>query len=78
MKFICRCISGLRVWYFITAGKKIQAAICLQGICKVRKIVCFVIHSKDGIDIDISVNCNRVDTRWQYTFTHKQYIEHHN
>jgi hypothetical protein len=29
-------------------------------------------------DIDIFVNCNWVDTRWQYTFTHKQYIEHHN
>jgi CHASE2 domain-containing sensor protein len=30
------------------------------------------------IDIDILVNCNWVDTRWQYTFTHKQYIENHN
>jgi hypothetical protein len=30
------------------------------------------------IDIDIFVNCSWVDTRWQYTFTHKQYIEHHN
>jgi hypothetical protein len=29
------------------------------------------------IDIDIFVNCSWVDTRWQYTFTHKQYIEHH-
>ena len=27
------------------------------------------------IDIDIFVNCNWVVTRWQYTFTHKQYIE---
>jgi hypothetical protein len=24
------------------------------------------------------VNCNWVDTRWQYTFTHKQYTEQHN
>jgi hypothetical protein len=32
----------------------------------------------DDVDIDIFVNCNWVDTRWQYTFTHKQYIEHHN
>jgi hypothetical protein len=32
----------------------------------------------DIIDIDIFVNCNWVDARWQYTFTHKQYIEHHN
>jgi hypothetical protein len=30
------------------------------------------------IDIDIFVNSNWVDTRWQYTFTHKQYREHHN
>jgi hypothetical protein len=27
---------------------------------------------------DIFVNCNWVDTRRQYTFTHKQYTEHHN
>ena len=26
-------------------------------------------------DDDIFVNCNWVVTRWQYTFTHKQYIE---
>jgi hypothetical protein len=30
------------------------------------------------IDIDIFINCNWVDTRWQYTLTHKQYTEHHN
>jgi hypothetical protein len=30
------------------------------------------------IDIDIFVNCNWVDTRCQYTFTHKQYTEQHN
>jgi hypothetical protein len=30
------------------------------------------------IDIDMFVNSNWVDTRWQYTFTHKQYKEHHN
>jgi hypothetical protein len=29
------------------------------------------------IDIDIFVNCSWVVTRWQYTFTHKQYIEQH-
>jgi len=27
--------------------------------------------------IDIFLNCNWVVTRWQYTFTHKQYIEQH-
>jgi len=26
---------------------------------------------------DIFVNCNWVVTRWQHTFTHKQYIEQH-
>jgi len=26
---------------------------------------------------DIFINCNWVVTRWQYTFTHKQYIEQH-
>jgi len=25
---------------------------------------------------DIFINCSWVVTRWQYTFTHKQYIEH--
>jgi len=29
-------------------------------------------------DFDIFINCNWVVTRWQYTFTHKQYIEQHN
>jgi hypothetical protein len=28
-------------------------------------------------DIDIFVNCSWVVTRWQYTFTHKQYTEQH-
>jgi len=28
----------------------------------------------DMIWYDIFVNCNWVVTRWQYTFTHKQYI----
>jgi transcriptional regulator with GAF, ATPase, and Fis domain len=28
---------------------------------------------KTGIDIDIFVNCNWVDTRWQYTFTRNTY-----
>jgi len=27
---------------------------------------------------DIFINCNWVVTRWQYTFTHKQYTEQHN
>jgi len=27
---------------------------------------------------DIFINCNLVVTRWQYTFTHKKYIEKHN
>jgi len=27
--------------------------------------------------IDIFINCSWVVTRWQYTFTHKQYIEQH-
>jgi len=26
---------------------------------------------------DIFINCNWVVTRWQYTFTHEQYIEQH-
>jgi hypothetical protein len=26
---------------------------------------------------DIFINCNWVATRWQHTFTHKQYIEQH-
>jgi hypothetical protein len=32
----------------------------------------------DSYVIHMFVNCSWVDTRWQYTFTHKQYIEHHN
>jgi len=29
------------------------------------------------IDIDIFINFNWVVTRWQYKFTHKQYMEQH-
>jgi len=29
------------------------------------------------IRYDIFINCNWVVTRWQYTFTQKQYIEQH-
>jgi hypothetical protein len=29
------------------------------------------------VNINIFVNCNWVDTRWQHTFAHKQYIEQH-
>ena len=28
-------------------------------------------------DVVYFINCSWVDTRWQYTFTHKQYIEQH-
>jgi len=31
----------------------------------------------DGLLDDIFINCSWVVTRWQYTFTHKQYIEQH-
>ena len=33
--------------------------------------------SKTVIDIDVFINRSWVDTRWQYTFTHKQYTEQH-
>ena len=44
------------------------------------------IASENGISViikhqwvicDIFINCNWVVTQWQYTFTHKQYIEQH-
>jgi hypothetical protein len=31
----------------------------------------------EDIWYDIFINCNWVVTRWQYTFTHKQYTEQH-
>jgi hypothetical protein len=31
----------------------------------------------DMIRYDTFINCNWVVTRWQYTFTHKQYTEQH-
>ena len=37
-------------------------------------LLCIIIYFFVN-DIDIFVNCNWVVTRWQYTFTHKQYIE---
>jgi len=31
----------------------------------------------DELWYDIFINCNCVVTRWQYIFTHKQYVEQH-
>jgi hypothetical protein len=44
----------------------------LVNECIFLKFVVFVFY-----DIDIFINCNWVVTRWQYTFTHKHYIEQH-
>jgi hypothetical protein len=33
------------------------------------------VYSDYNIRYDIFINCSWVVTRWQYTFTHKQYIE---
>ena len=41
-------------------------------------IIIIIILLNGYIDIfDIFINCNWVVTLWQYTFTHKQYIEQH-
>jgi hypothetical protein len=37
---------------------------------------CMIMDLK-RLDIDILINCNWFVTRWQYTFTHKHYIEQH-
>jgi hypothetical protein len=34
-------------------------------------------HTSSAKIYDIFINCNWFVTRWQYTFTHKQYIEQH-
>ena len=36
-----------------------------------------VVEALSLFDIDIFINCSWVVTRWQYTFTHKQYTEQH-
>jgi hypothetical protein len=37
------------------------------------ELVCLMFN-----DMDVFISCSWVDTRWQYTFTHKHYTEHHN
>jgi hypothetical protein len=44
-----------------------------QPVCSLSHTVC----SSSTKDYDIFINCNWVVTRWQYTFTHEQYIEQH-
>jgi hypothetical protein len=34
-------------------------------------------NHRESMMHDIVIKCNWVVTRWQYTFTHKQYIEQH-
>jgi len=36
-----------------------------------------VAGSNDVIGYDMFINCSWFVTRWQYTFTHKQYTEQH-
>jgi hypothetical protein len=55
-------IHVLRVW---------RSLGFLMGFLSLLQNCCY-------IDIYIFVNCSWVGTRWQYTFTPKQYTEHHN
>jgi len=42
-----------------------------------RELVISTLPSYTSISNDMFINCNWVVTRFQYTFTHKQYIEQH-
>jgi hypothetical protein len=42
-----------------------------------RELVISTLPSYTSISNDIFINCSWVVTRWQYTFTHKQYVEQH-
>jgi hypothetical protein len=39
--------------------------------------MCYDIRYDMIYDMIYFINCSRVVTRWQYTFTHKQYTEQH-
>jgi preprotein translocase subunit SecG len=64
----CRRKFDLYLCIFISTG-----FACLPSENVYLQNMFFVIDT----DIDILINCNWFDTRWQYTFTHKQYIEQH-
>ena len=51
----------------------VAQCICLTTEERARKNLSYKICVT--VEYDIFVNCNWVVTRWQYTFTHKQYIE---
>jgi len=36
-----------------------------------------MMHETMSLKYDIFINCRWDVTRWQYTFTHKQYLEQH-
>ena len=66
-----RCVRGLvYLWPVSRMGCNIVVLTCGRQWCPHWCLGCQCL-----IDIDIFVNCNWVVTRWQYTFTHKQYIE---
>jgi hypothetical protein len=43
-----------------------------------RYVVLILIYLSTAIRLTPGGSTHLVDTRWQYTFTHKQYTEHHN
>jgi hypothetical protein len=64
--------------HFMSAGYLslfIDKAKGLEGRCLGSEI--FRFFKIPHIRFDMFINCNWVVTRWQYTFTHKQYIEQH-
>jgi hypothetical protein len=66
----------------VTAAFEIELYQMRVKILKKPSFKCYFLRLKifDRIGYmiyDIFINCNWVVTRWQYTFTHKQYIEQH-
>jgi hypothetical protein len=64
----CNFCSKIKLLCLCEFGIKLCYIYCLWKI--MGHVVCVR-------GIDVFVNCNLVVTRWQYTFTHKQYIEQH-
>jgi hypothetical protein len=68
----------LEIWNFIVIEINSLIYTMMLDDVDTMKDTAVGAHVDIDIHIDIFVNCSWVGTRWQYTFTHKQYIEHHN
>jgi predicted RNase H-like nuclease len=66
------CVNSLQIRNWMAGATNLEGWRKEIGVAVDRKLL----KRHDDV-IDVFINCSSVVTRWQYTFTHTQYIEQH-